>query len=113
MKLSHTAALVLIGWYLIMPPILHRQKAKGSPTDHLLWLDMPDGTEGAVADSAPLSQWSINSTYDSGKACEQAKLALTGHDKRTPPLDRDAMLLRWAHADLVCVATDDPRLKKK
>jgi len=113
MKLHHATALALVGWYLIMPPILHRQKTKGSPTDGFLWLDLPDGTEGAVAESAPLSQWSINSTLDSGKACEQAKLVLTGHDKRTPPSDKHALLLRWAHADAMCVATDDPRLKKK
>ena len=55
----------------------------------------------------------FNSTYDSGRACEQEKLALTGHDKMRPPPDRGAMLLRWAHDELVCLAADDPRLKRK
>jgi hypothetical protein len=113
MKHCHAIALALVGWYLIIPPILHKQKTKGSSTDGLLWLDMSDGGQGAVADSAPLSQWSINSTYDSGRACEQAKLALTGRDKAMPPSDKGAILLRWAHDDSVCIAADDQRLKKK
>jgi hypothetical protein len=56
MKLHHTAALALVGWYLMVPPpVLH----SSVPVD----LD------------APLSKWRIFSIHDSAAECEQGLVA--------------------------------------
>ena len=32
---------------------------------------------------------------------------------KTPPTDTGALLVKWARADSLCIATDDPRLNEK
>jgi hypothetical protein len=75
-KLRYAAALVQVGWYLILPPI------RLEPNPHVNF-------------DAPLSQWFIESNYDSTAACE---------------LGRAALLARMQGAR--CVAAEDPRLTK-
>jgi hypothetical protein len=45
MKLHHTAALAMAGWYMMMPPL---------------------GSDGRRDDSAPLPQWKISGRRHSG-----------------------------------------------
>jgi hypothetical protein len=75
-KHHYAAALVLIVWYLILPPI------KLEPNPHFNF-------------GAPLSQWFIESNYDSTTTCE---------------LGRAALMARMQGAR--CVAAEDPRLTK-
>jgi hypothetical protein len=77
-KLRYATALALVGWYLMTPPAL--------PYD-------PD----KVDESAPLSQWDVQTKLDSKSQCEAERTRLTG-----TPLGRVAK----------CIASDDPRLKK-
>ena len=56
-KLCCAAALVLAGWYLILPPI------QLEPSPHFNF-------------DAPLSQWFIESNYASTGACELGRAAL-------------------------------------
>ncbi len=53
MKLQHAAALALVGWYLIRPPLPHLN-AHDSHTDT----------------AAPLSRWTVVRTFPTKKECE-------------------------------------------
>ena len=81
MKPRHTAALALVGWYLLLPP--------------------PD-LAAAHRTDAPLSQWVQIGNYNSVKECNENRVALKRETKDG----------RWAVKQAVCVAADDPRLKK-
>jgi len=92
MKVRHAAALALVGWYLMLPPMA------GNHTDL----------------SAPLSSWRIAGSYDAAIECRKvledsirdAFKALK--DPHLLPFTREASL---QVLDAACVATDDPRLK--
>jgi len=75
-KPGYIAALALVGWYLIVPPI------RMQPNPH-------------VEVDAPLSQWFIESNYNSTGACD---------------LGRAELLARMQSAR--CVGSEDPRLTK-
>ena len=75
-NLRYAAALVLVGWYLMLPPI------KLEPNPYINF-------------GAPLSQWFIESNYDSTTTCE---------------LERAALLVRMQSAR--CIAAEDPRLTR-
>ena len=83
--LRHAAALALIGWYLLVPP-----------QTRFWWIG-----QQRYDDAAPLSNWTIERSFDKADACEAARLA--------PQQQAGDPASRMAHA--VCVATDDPRLK--
>lgn len=85
MKLRHAAALVLVGWYLMIP------------------ITSP----GHLDNKAPISKWTISGSFDKEVDCsdrldELFKKASKGHDK----------LLEDAFGLGACVSTDDPRLAK-
>jgi hypothetical protein len=84
-KLRHTAALALVGWYLFVPP-----------QTRFWWI----GAQ-RYDDTAPLSRWTIDQSFDKAAGCEAARRA-------TQDLAGDAAI-RMDHA--VCIASDDPRLR--
>lgn len=94
MTLRHAAALALVGWYLMAPPMGEKK-----PDFH-----------------APLSKWTIELAFDSALECdaamrkwhENAEKALQGD----PKLQKMSIEEWYASANVVCVATDDPRLKE-
>jgi hypothetical protein len=94
MKLSHTAALALVTWFLMMPPVI--------PDSHRVNRD------------APLSQWTIASKFPRNQGCEAAKFRA-----RKAGLAEQAESSRLrANPDLYCVGCaaqcvedNDPRLK--
>jgi hypothetical protein len=93
MKVRHAAALALVGWYLVLPPM---NSWKGLP-----WIDR----------NAPLSKWQQRAAFNSAKDCEVARkkhetdfaLAVKSANHISSPIDDGAR----------CVASDDPRLKPK
>ena len=86
MNSRHAAALALVGWYLILPPLEVHQ----------------------LDEKAPISLWDKVGTYDTETACkEQAALLRLRHAKVTDPL------LKKHFALGLCIASDDPRLKGK
>ena len=108
MKLPHSAALALVGWYLMTPPF----------------------QAGALMSDAPLSAWSQADAFDTASACNVPKVALQkaahapGAAERTargyakdhpnvtvPPMPWSKMTEATDSAE--CIATDDPRLKEK
>jgi uncharacterized membrane protein YccC len=101
MKLGHTAALALTGWYLIAPP------------------DMPSETKPLP----PLSQWEVRQTFDTAAQCERelikqldaakaARKAEAAESERENPNGetRSWHLTFYTTEYQKCVATDDPRL---
>ena len=101
MRPRHTAALVLVGWYLMVPP----WKSGHGPDS-----DAPLSDAGA-----PLSKWTVVSSHDSARDCETKRMDLLDSFRKTAeayPSDRTFRAL-YDHAALdICVATDDPRLVK-
>jgi hypothetical protein len=100
MKPRHAAALALVGWYLMVPPITSS------------WPVTYDT-------SAPLSKWKQGGSFDTAKECneEKEKTAMlllqsaqnpngTAENKQKFMQSMSAMLYA-----LQCIATDDPRLK--
>ena len=108
MKFRHAAALALVGWYLITPPM---ESCIGA-------------FSGGSCEQTPLSKWQIRATPDSLAECEKIKavwmekgrMYLGESDARSrtrgsriAPNEADYM----ADVEATCVATDDPRLKEK
>jgi len=84
MKPRHAAALALVGWYLMTPPVYQRLRA--SPV--------------------PLSKWVVNGRFDSAKKCDEAAT------KHSAELVKQSPSAAVEYADTYqCVSTDDPRLK--
>jgi hypothetical protein len=100
MKPRHAAALAIVGWYLLMPPITM------------------EGDKANVDGSVPLSQWDRGDrVYDTESACEEmrAKLSAIAESHKNwigrsgsvaAANDRYVLLTNQR-----CIATDDPRLK--
>ena len=88
MKFHHAAALMLLGWYLMAPPMY-------SPGD-------------VVDERAPLSQWKTINSFDTASQCHNymntLRSAVSGH----PPDEQATIRKRLAKS--LCIASDDPRL---
>ncbi len=86
MKLRHVAAVTLVGWCLIMPPV--------------------DPYHQLVEQKAPFSRWDTIGTYDTAAGCrsELAKLTAVIAGNLTYSLVQKRALAGK------CVAADDPRL---
>ena len=107
MSLRHAASVALVGWYLMTPPF--SEKTALIPTD-----------------SAPLSEWSLENSYDSAVECRQSieareKAEEARFTKLTPSphnpfriysgLPEMARFLYLKALSAKCIATNDPRLK--
>jgi len=84
MSPRRAAALALLGWYLMMPPLT------------------PDGKQ--IDSGAPLAQWDTRLGFDTADDCMKSLLALI-KDKSKGALGRQQL----GHSR--CIASDDPRLK--
>jgi hypothetical protein len=96
MKLRHSAALV--GWYLMVPPFAGAPK--GAPANF----------------DAPYSSWQSIDPFDTADACRADRDRLRKWAKGNTECDSKVgiehyLCARWIGAD--CIASDDPRLKKK
>ena len=85
MRLRHTSALALVGWYLMIPP----SHSSGSNSFEVY---------------PPLWEWSVYSAYDSAHECEGAKFfAREAHKTLDDPMHQ-------AFERAQCIASDDRRL---
>jgi hypothetical protein len=101
MNLRHAAALALLAWYLVLPPVV---------------LSFP--TAGPEFDTAaPLSTWSRQGTFITEPECRKSledRRSELGHRLYELRTRNSSALSRtrpyqWQAAD--CIASDDPRLK--
>jgi hypothetical protein len=95
MKSRHIAALSLIGWYLMAPPVYMN----------------PNGGGGfRINDKAHLSQWAVIDSFDTAAACSKYIAEMKKRVADDPMVERRVK----ARMQLdVCVSTDDSRLKEK
>jgi hypothetical protein len=109
MNLRHAAALALVGWYLMVPPV-----GKNDDGDIVI---------GIVR---PFHDWFISRNYDSAEECRRdailqtrsgPKPELTGKVFFYPTNDLapgdDVAVVELLNKHAQCIATDDPRLKEK
>jgi hypothetical protein len=99
MKPRHAVALVLVGWYLMVPPVTPK---------------------GVVDIDAPRSAWKNTGSFDSAQQCESTRILNPTHEAwlsvaRSAGLQGDnaglERIWRQLLADSECIATDDSRLK--
>jgi hypothetical protein len=115
MNIRHAAALALVGWYLMLPPVGYDSKLARFVTGG--WND--DG-------SPNLSRWEQAGSFDTASDCQSAVTLLNPEGTAQLKTDRAAPkladIMKRRHSELVaileiqkqnalCVATDDPRLK--
>lgn len=99
MNLRHAAALVLVGWYLMVPPL---------------------GGNGKNDTTAPLNRWTHPHTFSSAHDCEEAlaaarlseALGIASLSLREGLSEPDARALHLYSRGWQCIASDDPRLKE-
>jgi hypothetical protein len=99
------SAAALIGWYLMVPPIVP--------------LPFGKDTVGMIAhDDAPFSQWTLLRSYDTATSCmaeRDARAEAAKHEVTTAPSNdsdlRGQLLSATENRSVQCIATDDPRLK--
>ena len=96
MKLRQAAALVLVGWYLMVPP------------------DSRQGTRLIFRRNAPLTQWYKERDFESEAACKAALASFSktikaklkvGYHNFHQAVEAERLLYGQ------CIASDDPRLK--
>ncbi len=93
MKLRHAAALALVGWYLMVPPV-----------------ELSPSGERAFNFNAPLSQWYRWDFYGTAGECwyvDRDLFLRSENALRIDPLNDAAN----AYLEAQCVASDDPRLQ--
>jgi hypothetical protein len=86
MNLHHAAALALVGWYLMVPPLTSDNK---------------------IHDAAPIAEWQILDSFDTAQHCDDTRFRLMDASENTEAW-RHERALRSA-----CISTDDLRLKPK
>jgi hypothetical protein len=94
MKPRHAAALLLVGWYLMMPPP-----------------DPENMTQ--VNTGAPLTSWRSMKTYSSKKDCEKDRdddRAAGARGLNSP--SQTKRVIATVMSSVQCIASDDPRLAK-
>jgi hypothetical protein len=98
MKPRQAAALGLVGWYLMIPPIYH------------------DRVAFQVDENAPLAKWVVYSAHDNADDCEESRVKgndLAAEKRKQLRDSKSARLLQDQLQFSQCIATDDPRLKPK
>ena len=98
MRPRHAAALALVSWYLLVPPLVNAPYK--------------------VDTEAPLTSWKVYQTFDTRGECDKSLLA--AHTKYEPTASAQigsikkgtrAFALQMTFAR--CVSSEDPRLKTK
>jgi hypothetical protein len=105
MKQRHAAALAVVGWHLMLPPL----QFVGPPNDPY--------SLAIVDDAAPLSRWLPMMTLETLQECHNFSTRLARNMRKSVKTERDkrdveTLIGIWL-GKYQCVATDDPRLKEK
>jgi hypothetical protein len=88
MKPRHAAALALVSWYLLAPPLY----------------------KGEVDENAPLKEWTVLQSFSTVVECSQW-LSMLLHRASLDPAMKTVVKHRLLAAS--CKSSDDPRLKGK
>jgi hypothetical protein len=98
MKNRHAAALALVGWYLLAPPLMD-----------------PDEAHEQTALMAPLAHWFPYDEFDSVSECHkrEAYFQTVAARQLAKSYDEKDRAAAFRARNVQCIATDDPRLKEK
>jgi hypothetical protein len=109
MKPRHAAALALVGWYLMTPPLGPAKCSRG---------DCPNigcvSCQAKIESQAPLRQWKRvpdSQEFEHKMDCERA-ISNDCH-REIEPDGTSSLEGDLCNAEAECIATDDPRLKEK
>jgi hypothetical protein len=105
MKVSHAAALALVGWYLAAPPIMSDPEPTG-----------PHNGPESAALMAPLGFWFKYGEFDSAAECKDEELyrwRMGAREFAKKPTSAEDRAVAFRNAQVQCIASDDPRLKEK
>jgi hypothetical protein len=98
MKLRHAVAPALVGWYLLLPPLVNAPYK--------------------VDTEAPLTSWKVYQTFDTRDECDKSRLAAEARYKPTATASigsikkgTRAFALQMTFAQ--CISSDDRRLKAR
>lgn len=107
MRPYHAAALALLGWYLMIPPIVP------SPSQSLGNRKVMKRMSWFPDSKAKLGRWSISGSYDNPTDCEKLKQLLisAGDQCASPYTWTRAFCAAATHAK--CIASDDPRVNDR
>src|ERR1700680_3985769 len=101
MRFRHASALALTGWYLLQPPVF-------------MYKQPYTLTKSFAVEDAPLSKWN-SQAFESAADCkrEMARLQLLdpGPCSKNDSLGALGYALCRSDYLMVCIASDDPRLK--
>jgi hypothetical protein len=105
MKSRHVAALVLVGWYLMVPPL----QFLGPGNDPY--------SVAVVDDAAPLSRWLPMMIFKTLRESDNFSTRFAKNTRKSVKTERDekdveTLIGIWL-GKYQCVATDDPCLKEK
>ena len=95
MNSRNAAALALLSWCLLVPPIIN-----------------DTANQPRVQPTAPLNEWRVYETFESSAQCEKLKDKIQEGERGLPSSEKNAELKREAAASLLCVPTDDQRLRE-
>lgn len=90
MKARHATVLVLVGWYLLSP---------ASPSGSSGYLSRLQDRVFGPASIPPMSEWNQLGAFDTAERCEAAKIQIGNSGGENI-------------GQAVCIASDDPRLKR-
>ena len=94
MNPRHAAALALVGWYLMVPPMT---QVSGRP---------------AALTETPLGRWNTSASFGNSKSCIRYQLARVDEQKRrSDQVGREYWLEVFSNS--LCVPSNDPGLKEK
>jgi hypothetical protein len=106
--LRHAAALALVGWYLMVPPIepdVRKMKATSGA-----WVFNYD---------APIGTWLLSRSFDTAAECQNRRMELWRDGEAVERLHKPPQSLtlneaaRIAGMKAQCIASNDPRLNDK
>ena len=105
MKLRYAAALALVGWYFMLPPL--QFVGPGNDPYSLAIVD----------DAAPLSRWLPMMTFKTLQECDSFSTRLARNMRKSVKTEQDkkdveTLIGIWL-GKYQCVGSDDPRLKEK
>jgi len=110
MKSRHKAALALVGWYLMTPPLGPTKCSKENPGLSHTWSGNSVECQAQIESQAPLRKWTRvpdTQEFEYKTDCERAI-----SDGCRPQVEDDGKsYLEGGLCNAMCVAADDPRLK--
>jgi hypothetical protein len=114
MRLRHAAALALAGWYLMTPKIYSDPKGN--------WMMGAWERRQGQPEQPDLSSWEIRGSYKTDASCHAVIGTLARQPTTNSEILGDPLIVRdpegyrairnQAFKRALCIASDDPRLKK-